>query len=58
MSTIAQLQQFRRQLHLDRPSRVAPQTNLRELWADALATLAMVALASTLVFEALRIVLP
>ncbi|HVA47956.1 MAG TPA: hypothetical protein VNH11_16420 [Pirellulales bacterium] len=57
MSTSTQLERYSRHQNLHRTPRVAPDARLRELWADALATVAMVTLASTVVVEALRILM-
>ena len=61
MSTVTELDRFRshnRAVLMTKraqPLPVAPGSDLRALWNDALAALAMVALASIVVFELLQI---
>jgi hypothetical protein len=57
MSTTRQLSLSRDQYRTVQSSRDVTGTNLREMWSDAVATLALVALGSTVVFEALRLLL-
>lgn len=57
MSTTRQLRLSGVQYRTVQSSRAVTGTNLREIWSDAVATLALVALASTIVFEALRLLL-
>ena len=57
MSTVTHLEQFRRQFGSDTPPRAFPKNDLRMLWADSLATMSIVTLASVFLYEALRIVL-
>ena len=62
MSTVTHLEQFRglnRFTFAERPNdkSLDGAAKLRELWSDALATVAIVTLASVVVFEALRVVL-
>ncbi|HVC92910.1 MAG TPA: hypothetical protein VND64_04420 [Pirellulales bacterium] len=60
MSTVTELGRFRSQNRAvlstkkGQPLPAAPGSDLRALWNDMLATLAMVALASIVVFEVLR----
>jgi hypothetical protein len=57
MTTVTHLEQFR--LH-NRPlelSQLDTRASLRALWGDAVATVAIVVLASTLIFEALRLLI-
>jgi hypothetical protein len=61
MSTVTELARFRNQNRAALATKRAPllsaggRSDLRALWNDALSALAMVALASIVVFEALRI---
>jgi hypothetical protein len=55
MTTTTRLVHFRSQQQLVRPVDAAPKPNLGEFWADGLATVALVTLFSTLVFEVLRL---
>jgi hypothetical protein len=57
MSTVTHLEQFRSLNQFQHAERVDAATKLRELWADSLATVAVVALASIVVFETLRVLL-
>ena len=57
MSTVTHIKQFRGQFASDTPPRAFPKSDLRLLWADSLAAMSMVTLASIFVYEALRIVL-
>jgi len=57
MSTTRQLSLSRDQYRTVQSSRDVTGTNLRETWSDAVATLALLALASTVVFEALGLLL-
>ncbi|HVX10508.1 MAG TPA: hypothetical protein VHC22_04970 [Pirellulales bacterium] len=57
MSTVTHLEQFRLQQQVRPVSRGDSKAALRALWGDAVATVAIVALASTLVFEVLRVLL-
>jgi hypothetical protein len=57
MFTTRQLRLSGVQYRTVQPSRSVTGTNLREIWSDGVATLALVALASTIVFEALRLLL-
>jgi hypothetical protein len=57
MSTVTQLKRYRSLVERDHSSQMAPNNRFRELWADSVATIAVVCLAAILTFEALRIVL-
>jgi hypothetical protein len=57
MSTIRELELFREQHRTEQPPQSARENGLGEMWSDALATLAIVTLASTIVFEAIRLLL-
>ncbi len=57
MTTVTHLEQFRLQQRVREASHVDSKAALRAMWGDAVATVAIVALASTLVFEALRLLL-
>jgi len=62
MSTVTHLEQFRGLNQFGRRSGLNEKltdqnAKLRELWSDGLATLAVVTLASVVVFEALRVFL-
>lgn len=56
MST-THVEEFRRQFGSETPPRAFPKNDLRMLWADSLATMSIVTLASVFIYEALRIVL-
>ena len=56
MSTVTHLQRYRRASDLVPRLPIAPDSRLRELWGDSLATIAVVSLAGISIFELLRIV--
>jgi hypothetical protein len=55
MSTVTHLQQFRKLRRFEQPSPLDPAGKLRELWNDSLATVAVVVLASIVIFQTLPI---
>jgi hypothetical protein len=61
MSTVTHLEQFRglSLMFADRPNHKSSDegAELRELWSDSLATVAVVVLASVVVFEMLRVLM-